>query len=352
MRHAWLLALSLIGCDAWQEVNERFALPDPLSLFDAQYFVSHPLALCLVAKSLLPAKHTPTASHRFVKALEARGQLLASYSENVDGLEAAAGVQRTVACHGTAASATCLACKSRVAIGEIRAQLEAETPPRCAACSHPLNFLKPDLGCYGEQGVVPDIDAMLRQQLAQAEVLVVLGAGLRAPPLASIPAALRPGVPQILIGPEAVWRPPPITRPRPRPHALATTPPVTLDAARPSADRPRCSPRTSGTCTFRGAATRWWRICAPRSVGTCRRSRRPPTARPRPPPPTPPLRQRRRPLSPARRASCLPTGTSSRRVPAPLLPTAGTATRSGRRRRWPCTPTQPILSSCAASTRP
>ena len=81
----------------YKEVAERFLLPDPLSLFDAHYFVTNPLALCLVARSLLPGVHAPCRSHRFVRALEERGKLLRGYTENIDGLEAAAGVERVVA---------------------------------------------------------------------------------------------------------------------------------------------------------------------------------------------------------------------------------------------------------------
>ena len=192
----------------YKEVAERFLLPDPLSLFDAHYFVTNPLALCLVARSLLPGVHAPCRSHRFVRALEERGKLLRGYTENIDGLEAAAGVERVVACHGTGASATCLACKHRVewrgagAQPDLRKLEAAEEAPRCGECSHALNLLKPDLRCFGETGV--DIDACLRDDLGRAGALVVLGAGLRAPPLATVPALLDPRVPQILIGPEAV----------------------------------------------------------------------------------------------------------------------------------------------------
>ena len=185
-----------------KEVAERFQLPNPLSLFDAHYFVTNPLALCLVARSLLPGVHPPSRSHRFVRALETRGKLLRGYTENIDGLEAAAGVERVVACHGSVATATCLACKHRVNWRGVRARLEAEAAPRCDECSHALNLLKPDLSCYGETGA--DLDARLRDDLGRAGALVVLGAGLRVQPLATIPALLDPSVPQILIGPEAV----------------------------------------------------------------------------------------------------------------------------------------------------
>ena len=72
----------------------------------------NPLALCLVARSLLPGVHAPCRSHRFVRALEERGKLLRGYTENIDGLEAQAGVSREalVEAHGTFASARCVAC--------------------------------------------------------------------------------------------------------------------------------------------------------------------------------------------------------------------------------------------------
>ena len=199
-----------------KEVAERFQLPDPLSLFDAQYFVTNPLALCLVARSLLPGVHRPSRSHHFVRALEARGKLLRSYTENIDGLEAAAGVERVVACNGSVATATCLACKHRVGWRGVRAQLEAGAAPRCGECSHALNLLKPDLSCYGESAIDPRDDASFRADLGSCSALVVLGAGLRVPPLATIPALLDPSVPQILIGPEMVpLQPPHPSRPAP-----------------------------------------------------------------------------------------------------------------------------------------
>ena len=46
--------------------------------------------------------------------LETRGQLLRNYSQNLDGLELFAGIERYVPCHGNLAGASCLACRAKV----------------------------------------------------------------------------------------------------------------------------------------------------------------------------------------------------------------------------------------------
>ena len=163
----------------YKEVAERFLLPDPLSLFDAHYFVTNPLALCLVARSLLPGVHAPAPRSCAPRGARAAARVHGEHRRP----GAAAGVERVVACHGTVASATCLACKHRVEWrggGAARpAQLGPPRAPRCGECSHALNLLKPDLRCFGETGV--DLDACLRDDLGRAGALVVLGAGCARP---------------------------------------------------------------------------------------------------------------------------------------------------------------------------
>ena len=51
-------------------------------------------------QELFPGQYTPSLSHRFVASLEKRGKLLRNYTQNIDTLEVAAGIQRAVFCHG------------------------------------------------------------------------------------------------------------------------------------------------------------------------------------------------------------------------------------------------------------
>ena len=78
-------------------------LPDPQAIFDIEYFRDDPrpfyqLAKKIMFKDLTGAKcasRQPSPTHQFIAALEASGRLLRCYTQNIDGLEAAAGVSST-----------------------------------------------------------------------------------------------------------------------------------------------------------------------------------------------------------------------------------------------------------------
>ena len=77
-------------------------LPDPQAIFDIEYFRDDPrpffqLAKKIMFEDLTSAKcaRQPSRIHRFIAALEASGRLLRCYTQNIDGLETAAGVSST-----------------------------------------------------------------------------------------------------------------------------------------------------------------------------------------------------------------------------------------------------------------
>lgn len=104
----------------YEQIEARYALPDPSCLFDATYIRLDQKPFFEFAQDLLPsADLTPSASHRFIRALEERGkvrvlpywlltscwlshltlpplQLLRVYTQNIDGLELRAGISRVV----------------------------------------------------------------------------------------------------------------------------------------------------------------------------------------------------------------------------------------------------------------
>jgi NAD-dependent histone deacetylase SIR2 len=76
-------------------------------LFD---HVHSPSIFYRFARDLYPSNFTPSASHRFIKLLEDRGQLLRNYSQNIDTLEQQAGITHVLNCHGSFATASCIVC--------------------------------------------------------------------------------------------------------------------------------------------------------------------------------------------------------------------------------------------------
>jgi len=85
-------------------------LRDPQSVFDVRLFRRDPRPFFLTAKELYPGQFQPSLSHKFIQKLEARGQLLRNYSQNIDTLETIAGIEKVTMCHGSFATATCKFC--------------------------------------------------------------------------------------------------------------------------------------------------------------------------------------------------------------------------------------------------
>lgn len=117
-------------------------LRDPQSVFDIRLFRRDPRPFFLTAKELYPGQFEPSPSHRFIRRLEERGQLLRNYSQNIDTLETIAGIDRVTMCHGSFATATCIRCKHRVSSEDIKEKVLAGEVPFCTVCSNPEEWSK------------------------------------------------------------------------------------------------------------------------------------------------------------------------------------------------------------------
>jgi Sir2 family len=92
----------------------------PEDLFDLEAFQNNPAPFFKFARALYPGEHAPSPTHKFLKLLEDNGKLQRVYTQNIDGLEQQAGLKRTIACHGSFVSATCLDCSKKFAAEDIK----------------------------------------------------------------------------------------------------------------------------------------------------------------------------------------------------------------------------------------
>ena len=177
-------------------------------LFGLHNYVADPEPFLAFAKAMYPGRHVPSVGHRFIAELERRGALQRNYSQNIDSLEATAGVTRLVRCYGSFLRGSCMACRASVACDAIKEDIFAGRAPRCAACTHELNLIKPDVAFVSEMRG-DEIEASLRADLPRADLLLCIGAsGLGGAagggagctqPVCALPESLARGVPQILI---------------------------------------------------------------------------------------------------------------------------------------------------------
>ena len=100
---------------------KEYNLPFPEAIFSVKYFLEKPEAFYSVAKELFGGdkQFEPTPAHHFIRLLNDKGILLRHYTQNVDELETAAGVdaEKNVHAHGTIQTSTCLECKKTRSFG-------------------------------------------------------------------------------------------------------------------------------------------------------------------------------------------------------------------------------------------
>lgn len=135
----------------------------------------------------------PNPVHRLLAVLEARGLLRGVITQNIDGLHQRAGSRRVLEVHGHVRSATCLSCGRSYSLEWV-----AEEAERVGLATCPCGGLvKPDVVLFGEP-LPPAFDEAWRE-LAQADLLFVLGTSLTVWPVAGlVPHALSHGAQVIL----------------------------------------------------------------------------------------------------------------------------------------------------------
>ena len=138
----------------------------------------------------LLAGKRPNAAHRALAELERRGRLEAVVTQNIDGLHQAAGSRDVVEVHGSAASASCPVCGTRLPRAAVveRADAAADGVPRCDG-GHPL---KPDVVLFGDMLPVAEIDRAW-ELAAGADLLLCIGSSLEVHPVAQLPAVALEG---------------------------------------------------------------------------------------------------------------------------------------------------------------
>lgn len=119
---------------------EHLGLSDPQEVFDIRIFREDPSIFFSVAKDILPTEKKFSPTHAFIRLLQDKGKLLTNYTQNIDNIEANAGVlpEKIVQCHGSFATATCVKCKYKVQGESIFDEIKKGVIPECASCKKRL----------------------------------------------------------------------------------------------------------------------------------------------------------------------------------------------------------------------
>ncbi|KAJ2890031.1 NAD-dependent protein deacetylase sirtuin-2 [Coemansia aciculifera] len=183
---------------------QQFNLPHPEAIFSIDFFRRNPKPFYVLAKELFPGQYVPTQSHFFVKLLAQKGLLLRHYTQNIDCLERAAGIdpELIVEAHGSFHAAHCIGRKCRKEYPQewIKEHIFRDSIPRCGVCD---SLVKPDITFFGE-GLPSRFFELLSEDFAKCDLLIVMGTSLLVQPFASIIDKVGPRVPRLLINRERV----------------------------------------------------------------------------------------------------------------------------------------------------
>lgn len=98
-----------------------------------------------LAKEILPVVDRCSPTHEFIKLLQDKGKLLTNYTQNIDNIEAYAGISpdRLIQCHGSWAMATCRKCQAMVPGEAIFEDVRAGRVAKCKRCPQLLREQPP-----------------------------------------------------------------------------------------------------------------------------------------------------------------------------------------------------------------
>ncbi|GMF18964.1 unnamed protein product [Phytophthora lilii] len=182
--------------------NMDVVLPEPECLFQIDYFREDPAPFFEVVRNAFANSPKPSPTHWFLKMLEGKKKLLRVYTQNIDGLEEAAGVTRCIPCHGSFAHSQCMRCKKRVLTSSLMPVIQAGIIP---SCSEPncRGVLKPEITFFGE--ILDDkVSTTITKDRLKADLLIVMGTSLKVAPVMEIPGYLPAHIPQVVINKTAL----------------------------------------------------------------------------------------------------------------------------------------------------
>jgi NAD-dependent deacetylase sirtuin 2 len=192
----------------YAKIQKQHGMARPESVFMHEEYEANPGPLCLWLQEFLEVreKAVPTTTHHFLHLLHEKGCLLRCYTQNIDGLELAAGLprERVVMAHGNMLQPSCVACGARFPLQEFEKEVRAGNIPKCQKvvgrniCGKPV---RPDITFFSEPtNIPPDF----QQDFDKCDLLIILGTSLNVNPFANLATRVPALCPRLLINRDRV----------------------------------------------------------------------------------------------------------------------------------------------------
>lgn len=175
-------------------------------LFSWEGFVAQPEAFWRKSAEMFMGRK-PTRVHVFLAHLARAGILRRVYTQNIDGLEAAAGVPANsiIECHGNAMRTVCSENRSH-AVEPVFAKVQMSDSWKAPICACG-GLLRPDIVFFGES-LPAEFSKHSGEDMDRCDLLIVIGTALSVYPVAGLVNRVSTLTPRLLLNREAVgvWR--------------------------------------------------------------------------------------------------------------------------------------------------
>ncbi|KAK2846899.1 hypothetical protein Q5P01_009898 [Channa striata] len=181
---------------------QKYNLPYPEAIFQIDYFKKHPEPFFALAKELYPGQFKPTLCHYFIKMLKDKGLLRRCYTQNIDTLERAAGLEEEdlIEAHGTFYTSHCVSfcCRKEYDLDWMKEKIFSDYIPRCDKCK---SLVKPDIVFFGEN-LPTRFFTSVKSDFPSCDLLIIMGTSLQVQPFASLISRVSKSCPRLLINME------------------------------------------------------------------------------------------------------------------------------------------------------
>lgn len=176
---------------------QNLKLPYPEAIFSLDYLQQKPEAFFTLSKGFLDYKASPVQAHYFIKKIHDDGNLMLSYTQNIDGLEHEAGVplEKMVEAHGHMRSAHCIECCKKHSMEEFFKYVNEEKVFYCDC--EKKGVVKPDIIFFGEK--LPNSFFSKFEEVSKADLVFVMGTSLKVFPFASLLTGVKKTTPLVLV---------------------------------------------------------------------------------------------------------------------------------------------------------
>ncbi|KAH0292702.1 SIR2-domain-containing protein, partial [Aureobasidium sp. EXF-3399] len=211
----------------------------PEDVFDIYNFDSDPTHFYQLAKEILPVTDRCSPTHAFIRLLQDKQKLLTNYTQNIDNIEAYAGIdpERLIQCHGSWATASCRKCNTEVQGDAIFEDVRQQRVSFCQTCLDIIEkqprkrkrtsngksksrsnhsdseddgrydvpqpgVMKPNITFFGEKLPGRFFDRLTEHDAAIVDLIIVIGTSMKVAPVSEIPNYVDEKVPQIYISRE------------------------------------------------------------------------------------------------------------------------------------------------------